>query len=233
MVASGVPNLGYQWYGPNGILTDGGRVTGGTTSNLTVTGMATPDAGNYYVVVSNYYGSVTSSEAGIRIVAWQAPRILVEPPPQTLNAGQALSLWVSATGSQPLSYQWYGEAGALADGGRLSGATTTNLGLALLESADAGNYYVVISNSYGNATSAVVSVRVETGQAPRILAQPQGQILNAGQPLSLWLTASGEGTLTYFWHGPSGLLSNDGRVGGAATTNLTISTVEAGDASDY
>jgi len=54
---------------------DGGRVAGSSTSNLTITAVDAADSGNYWVVVSNAFGTATSIEAGIRITAPQKPRI--------------------------------------------------------------------------------------------------------------------------------------------------------------
>ena len=231
--ASGLPLLGWQWYGPGGILADDGRIAGGTTSNLTITNIAAPDAGSYWAVVSNYFGSATSGIAGIRITAGLSPRILVDPQKQILNTGQALSLWVSASGSLPLAYQWYGSAGPLSDGDRVTGSATTNVVIADIQLEDAGNYYVIVSNSTGIATSAIAGVRVEFGQAPRILVDPQSLDLNQGQLLSLWVSPSGQGTLSYSWYGPSGLLADGGRTSGATTTNLTTTSVDGGDAGNY
>jgi len=64
VTAGGWPTLGYQWYyntvsdySGAAAMTDGGGVSGSTTTNLTFVNLA-----NYYfVLVTNYYGSVTSS----------------------------------------------------------------------------------------------------------------------------------------------------------------------------
>jgi len=55
--ASGVATLGYQWYFSSA------PVAGGTNSTLTVSNAAVATAGNYQLVVTNSFGSVTSSVA--------------------------------------------------------------------------------------------------------------------------------------------------------------------------
>ncbi|MBN8460293.1 MAG: immunoglobulin domain-containing protein [Verrucomicrobia bacterium] len=55
--ATGLGNLGYQWYkvetGGDIQLTDGGKISGATTATLQLTGIAAGDAGGYYVIISD------------------------------------------------------------------------------------------------------------------------------------------------------------------------------------
>jgi hypothetical protein len=48
-------------------LTDSGRISGATTTNLILTGVSPADGGNYSVVVSNDFGSATSFDATLRV----------------------------------------------------------------------------------------------------------------------------------------------------------------------
>jgi hypothetical protein len=118
------------------------------------------DAGNYWVVVANSFGMTTSAVASVRVELGQAPRIRVDPPNLTLDIGELLSLTVTASGTEPLSYQWHGPAGILNNGGRVSGATTATLDITSFQAEDAGDYYVTVSNIFGAANSAISSVRV-------------------------------------------------------------------------
>ena len=97
--------------------------------------------------------------ASVRVNLGQAPRILVHPQGQSLALGQLLSLTVSASGTGPLIFRWYGLAGILSNGGRVSGATATNLNIATFQAADAGDYYVSVANAFGTTNSASVRVR--------------------------------------------------------------------------
>ena len=83
----------------------------------------------------------------------QQPIILSAPVPQSLWVGDPLSLSVSATGAEPLAYQW-SLNGALIPGATAATYSKTN---ALV--ADAGTYVVEVSNSAGSASaSAAVTV---------------------------------------------------------------------------
>jgi len=68
--------LAYQWLKNGSTLTNNGVVGGATTANLTLSGVQAPDAGNYSVVVSSDYGTVTSNAAVLTVqsayTAWLA-----------------------------------------------------------------------------------------------------------------------------------------------------------------
>lgn len=231
--ASGMPSLGYEWYGPGGLLRDGARIAGSASPSLTLTNAAVADAGNYWVVVSNDFGRSTSSIAGVRIAADLWPRILADPQTQDLLSGQPLSLSVVAAGQSPLNFAWYGPLGLLSDDGRVSGATSANLHFSRVDETDAGDYFAVVANTLGKATSAVASVRIAPGQAPRILLSPQSQSVSFGEPLILTVSASGAEPLGFQWFGPSGMLTDGDRVQGATTARLTITDLQVDDTGEY
>ena len=65
--AGGVP-LSYQWRRQGTNLVDGGNVSGVTTTNLLIANVQLADAASYTVVVTNAYGSVTSSVAQLTVL---------------------------------------------------------------------------------------------------------------------------------------------------------------------
>jgi hypothetical protein len=75
--------------------------------------------------------------------------------PQSLSAyeGAGASFAVAATGTAPFDYEWSRDFVILADGGRISGATTDVLAITRLEAADAGEYTVQVSNQGGSDDS--------------------------------------------------------------------------------
>jgi hypothetical protein len=119
-------------------------------------------AGGYTAQVSGV-GSTTGlalvelydvTNAGIVVTA-TVPTITTQPTALSVTAGASATFTVAATGNS-LSYQWY-RAGVA-----ISGATSATYTIAAAASANAGNYYVVVSNSAGSATSATVSLSVST-----------------------------------------------------------------------
>ena len=84
---------------PNGFL------SGQTNAALTLTNVGTNDAGAYFVVVTNAYGSVTSSPATLTV---NVPVAITQQPLGIVTAlGSNATFTVGASGTLPLSYQWY------------------------------------------------------------------------------------------------------------------------------
>jgi len=76
VTANGTAPLLYQWLKNGSTLTNNGAIGGATTASLTLTGVQAADAGNYSLVVSSDYGTVTSSTAVLTVqtayAAWLA-----------------------------------------------------------------------------------------------------------------------------------------------------------------
>jgi hypothetical protein len=98
---------------------------------------------------------------GIELVpVGNVPQVMVQPVPHRLYTGGTAQLQVQAEGANPMAYQWRLNGTNLNDGGNISGSQTTNLTIANLPLTDAGNYDVVITNSYGLVTSSVANLNV-------------------------------------------------------------------------
>ena len=76
-----------------------------------------------------------------------APVIAAQPQSQSACLGQSATFTVSATGTEPLRYQWH------LNQTPLSGQTNATLTIASLQASHAGAYTVKISNDAGSVTS--------------------------------------------------------------------------------
>ena len=99
VAVSGSTPLGYSWYsaGTNLLQT-------GPSSTFTLPGISTNDAGNYSVVITNVYGSVTSQVAVLTVAL--PPAVVSQPASQTILSGSNVSFSVTAGGTGPFTYQW-------------------------------------------------------------------------------------------------------------------------------
>ena len=91
-----------------------------------------------------------------------APRISAQPSGVTTNQGKTVTFTVAASGTAPLAYQWRRE------GTNLTGATVTSYTKTNVQPADAGNYSLVITNSFGAANSANALLTVVPLTPPHI-----------------------------------------------------------------
>jgi hypothetical protein len=103
--------------------------------------------------------------------------ITTQPANVTATAGQSVSLRVVASGTAPLSYQWFKGGAALA------GATSDTLTFAAVQAADAGSYYVVVTNNEGSATSDAATLTVNAAPPPAPAPSRGG---GGGGAPSLW-----------------------------------------------
>jgi uncharacterized repeat protein (TIGR03803 family) len=189
-----LPPYVFQWYynnSPVGLPTSGTNV-----SSYTLTNVHTNQSGNYSVEVINYYGSVTSSNATLTVVALP-PTINTQPANSTNKAGSTATFSVVAAGSSPLSFQWQKNSTNLLDGGNLSGTTNNTLTITSISDNDAAIYSVTVTNLAGGVTSSNATLTVI--DPPGITAQPLGQRIMLGGYVSFSVSVSNPPPLHYQW----------------------------------
>ena len=162
VLASGTSPLSYQWQKNTVNLSNSGHYFGSTTGTLTVTNADSTDAASYRCVVTNTYGSVTSSPATLATTNGFPPNITQQPTSQSVAAGGTASFAVLASGTGSLSYQWQKNQVNLADGGHNSGSTTGTLTVTNADSTDVASYGCVVTNVYGSATSSPATLTLAT-----------------------------------------------------------------------
>jgi hypothetical protein len=144
----GAPPFSYQW------MYNTQPLPRQTNASLVLTNVsAAANNGNYVVVVTNPYGSVTSTVVGISVVAGP-PAILQQPASATRAVGGHVTFSVAAGGTAPLSYQWS------KGGSTIAGATQSSLTFDQVQAADAGSYVVTITNPHGSTNSVPATLTV-------------------------------------------------------------------------
>ena len=181
----------YQWYaGASGDTSS--PIGGATASSYTTPGSSSP--ANYWVRVSNPYGSTDSDTASLTI--GPGPAITMQPQSHTIPSGSEATLSVAATGTGPLTYQWYAFVPYF---GPIDGATESSYATGLLT---AGEMFLVrVSDTLGTVESALATITIGgVGVAPGIATQPQNQTIMSGSTATLSVAATGNGPLTYQWY---------------------------------
>jgi hypothetical protein len=186
------------------------------------------------------YG-LTAAQVTSLYAAAEAPPVLVSQPFGPRTNGYAYNTSVTptqtyfyvgvvASGSAPLSYQWYltNASGltTMTDGAKYSNSLTSQLTISNLSDADSGTYFVVVSNNYGAVTSTIGGNPglIQVYQEPTILSQsPAGGTLQliAGQtPATFTATVTGATNgLVYQW------FTNGVAITGATATSLPLPAV--------
>ena len=168
--ASGSSPLSCGWQagplgGPYTNLANGGQILGANTNILTITGVTTNRALTYQVIVTNVYGSLTSTPPAILTVL-DLPIITVSPASQAVVAGSPISFVVNASGTGPFGYQWQANGGTgftnLLNGGLVLGANSNVLSIASVTTNSALAYQVIVTNYFGAVTSSPAAVLTVT-----------------------------------------------------------------------
>ena len=189
--ATGNPSPTYQW---KKATVD---ISGATSSSYSINPSVTGDSGSYTVVVTNTEGNVTSSASTVTVNAasLSAPVFTTHPTGDSLVEGQSITFTSLATGNPAPTYQWK------KDTVNISGETAATYEIGSLVTGDAGSFTVVATNSEGSATSdaAVLTVSPAAGNPPVITTQPQAVTVNAPDPITLTIAATGDAPVTYQW----------------------------------
>lgn len=90
--AVGTAPMTYLWMKNTSALNDGGRMSGCTTAALTITNLQEADSGNYWVMVTNPYGSSRSSNAMLTVTTVDHFVWGHIPSPQSANVPFVVSL---------------------------------------------------------------------------------------------------------------------------------------------
>jgi hypothetical protein len=210
VTAGGPGPLSYQW------RKDGVDLTGATEMTLGFVNVQTNQAGNYTVVVTNTFGSVTSSVATLTVNRLNQS-ISFSPLAGKRADDAPFSLAASASSGLAVSY-----SSSISGVATVSGSTVTLTGVGSTS---------IIASQAGNATYlAAIDVSqtlVVAAVPPSITTPPTGQSFTLGGGLTLGVTAAGTGPLSYQWQFKGANLA------GANGSTLTLSNLSATNAGAY
>jgi hypothetical protein len=115
----------------------------------------------------------------------------------SVGQGQSATLTADATGTAPLTYQWY--RGNKGDRTTPVGTNSSSFTTPAVTSSQ--TYWVLVSNTCGSFESNSVTVTPVACEAPVITNQPPSlQQVNAGSSVTLTVAHTGSGPFTYEWY---------------------------------
>ncbi len=172
--------LSYQWF------KDVDPVENATEATLVLSNAVPTDSGDYYVQVSNDNGSVLSITNTITVE--DAPPLLTQDiaPATRYRSGTAVFAPI-IEGTAPFQFQWEH------DGTPITDATNVTLTLTNLQTADAGNYTLYVTNQVGWTNSSTVGLT--------LLAVTAGSFedtIITNQPLAYWRLNETDSALTAY-----------------------------------
>lgn len=234
--------LTYQWYSNTTASTTGGTSLG--SSNGAQTSTYTPQSSSagtkyYYCIVHGDCGTdITSNISGAFVVNPATQITGQSTAAQTQCLGSSFTpISVTATGTEPLNYQWYSNTTASTTGGTsLGSANGSQTSTYTPQAASSGTlyYYCIVHGICGADAISSVSGAFIVNPATAITGQSTGaqsQCIN-GVFAPISLTASGTGTLTYQWYSNTAPSTSGGTSlgasNGAQTSSYTPQATTAG-----
>lgn len=161
----------------------------------------------------------TNTAGQVNFVADIPPQIVLQPTNVTAVAGGNAQFSVTASGAAPLQYQWN------LSGTNIMDETNAVLVLAGVNTNDAGNYQVVVTNIAGSVTSVVAALTVLLPVV--ITQQPGSQAAAPGGNATFFVGASGSPPLHYQWQ------FNAADLDGQTNATLAVTNVTASALGDY
>lgn len=245
VTATGSGTLSYQWYtNTTGASAGGSKISGAVGSSYTVPTKNTGTA-YYYCVVTNHDNAITSSvttstaisnaaQVIVLVSSATAPTITAQPVSASVYAGTVKKLTVAASGNGTLSYQWYSNLeNSTVNGTAINGAVDSTF-IALNTTAGTIYYYCVVTNTSDTASGpqAVTAVSAVASMVarplPSISSQPADSSIYSGNKLTLTVTATGSGTLSYQWFKNTTNKASGTKINGATGSSYTVPSSAVG-----
>jgi hypothetical protein len=212
IVAVGTSPITYQW------RYNGADIPGATQAMLILNNVQPSQAGIYEVLVANPVTFLPPSSPAVLNV-YTNPIIVVQPKTFSGPPGTNASFSISAISSTPIRYQWS------FNGTPLAGATNSTLTVTNIQLPNAGNYQVLLTDSYGFVYSDAAALNVLI--KPVITQQPVSQIVALGSSASFTCSATGSPPpLSFRWRRnnqtlPFGFFITNGTTSIFTTNNVT------------
>jgi hypothetical protein len=230
VVAHGLSPFTYQWYQiPSGGST-GVAIAGATSAVYTTPALDVSFSGaKYYVAVTDSCAGtpLNSTNATLTVTAANVPPTIVVQPIglDVPVASTTAAFTVVATGSGTLTYQWYRIPAGQSVGTLVTGATSATYILpatATTITNDQDQYYVLVSNAYGQTISTKATLAIGSGIL--LTQEPETAYVNEGDTATYTVAATSLLPLTYQWYSAPAGSATFTAISGATNTTFTVSS---------
>jgi gliding motility-associated-like protein len=217
---TGPTDMVLQWYKDGLPLTEDIRVNGVNLSTLSINNITSADEGSYWCEISGYCGNTITNSAILtvhdRIVITQQPQSVTICPAGTLN------LNVIVTGTV-INYQWKRNGVNVGTNNPTYSVSPFTAGL------NDGNYTCEMTNI---CETVISDFAVVTAGSPTAATISGNLTICEGTNANFTMTATGS-NLVYQWYRNSTPMTDDARIGGSRTNNLTINAITSADGGTY
>jgi hypothetical protein len=186
--ANGSDPLTYSWYKEDTL------VSSSTNNLLYIYNTQKLDIANYYCVISNLIGSVTSNT--VRLTLNEPLSVVKLPNNITLNPGKTLNTYLSCTGTTPITAEWRRDGVACKP---ITVYPTGSIPLIInnIQVINDGTYDCVLTNIVGTITSN--SFIVHINRPLEFILQPLSGLVDVGDSYTFTADASGSEPILYKW----------------------------------
>ena len=197
------------------ILTSSNGVAWAKPNSGTTNSLRAVTVGSNGVVVVGHRGTVLRQRGS----APSPVSITAQPISLVVTQGRAARFSVTASGVAPLRYQWF------FNGSSIPRATRPIYMLRRALGTNAGDYFVVVTNVHGAATSAVATLTVRI--PPSITSKPASLIVTQGNSATFQVAAAGDAPLSYQWR------FKNVEIPGAVSDTYVVADVQLTNAGAY
>ena len=194
---------------------------GNTTTTLSIPSVATANAGTYTFLATNSCGTTTSAAATLAVNNKPVINSLTTTSPVCAGNTATITAAVTPNGDNNLTYSWS------LGGTIITGANTNILSIPNFQSANAGTYALVVTNSCGASTgSSTTTLQLQPTPAVANIADQtvcQAGTLNVAP---VYTNVSGA-NVTYQWYFDGNVLN------GQTGAQLNISNIQSSQAGRY
>jgi len=169
--------------------------------------VALDGSGNLYV--ADFFNNTVR-----KIVPTASPVILSTTINQSLVAGASTTLSVNASGSTPLTYQWY------LNGVIIPGATASSFTISSFQISNAGTYTVTVTSPTGTTTTTAAVLSLQNSRLLNLSAR--ATVNGTSAPLTAGFVIGGTGTKNVLLRGIGPALANYGITTALSKPQLTF-----------